>query len=287
MTSPNWAPLKDELAHWRSAQKDLPLWWRDDDAIAPTAALDQLCEMAIKHQIPLHLAVIPQGATPALARHCGDGQKFPVLIHGFAHVSHSHPPAKKSEFGDDRPTGIRLGETSWGLNALRGLFANACLPVFVPPWNRIAADMAPALKTQGFQALSTFGPRPAPPTTAPPKTEPPMAAAPAATTTPQSAAHMRYMGKFQQLNTHLDPIDWRGTRSALDTDRLIAQIVRQLHDRRIGRADNGEPYGLLTHHLVHDSAIWNFCDTLLGVLLDGGARPVHLREILPTKGGTK
>ena len=31
-----------ELAQWRSEELTLPIWWRDDDAIAPTPALERL-----------------------------------------------------------------------------------------------------------------------------------------------------------------------------------------------------------------------------------------------------
>merc|ERR1711969_541138 len=68
---------------------------------------------------------------------------------------------------------------------------------------------------------------------------------------------------LRRINTHLDPIDWRGSRSLVAPDRLIAQFAADLADRREGRADAAEPYGLLTHHLVHDAAIWRFVADLL------------------------
>ena len=34
-------------------------------------------------------------------------------------------------------------------------------------------------------------------------------------------------------------------------------------------ADNHEPYGILTHHLVHDAAIWHFTETLISRLMQG------------------
>jgi hypothetical protein len=33
--------------------------------------------------------------------------------------------------------------------------------------------------------------------------------------------------------------------------------------RVVSQADRGEPIGLLSHHLVHDEAIWFFCEALL------------------------
>ena len=53
-------------------------------------------------------------------------------------------------------------------------------------------------------------------------------------------------------------------------------------DRRLGLADNDEPLGLMTHHLVQDDEIWNFTRQVLAVLLAGPSRPVQ-----PTGPGTK
>ena len=61
-----------------------------------------------------------------------------------------------------------------------------------------------------------------------------------------------------QVNTHLDPVAWKSGGGLLDPSLLDAQLARELEDRRIGRADNAEPYGLLTHHLVQDDATWAF-----------------------------
>jgi hypothetical protein len=60
---------------------------------------------------------------------------------------------------------------------------------------------------------------------------------------------------------------------------LIAGIVKLLEDRRLGRTDTTEPLGFLTHHLVHDDAIWGFTERCLSVLLEGGAKPCNLLNI--------
>jgi len=38
--------------------------------------------------------------------------------------------------------------------------------------------------------------------------------------------------------------------------------VQHLADRRAGRADAGEPTGVMTHHLVHDAGCWDFMAAL-------------------------
>lgn len=239
--TPDWTPLDTELARWRDAGLRLPFWWRDDDAVEPGPALDRLIALAGRFDLPLHLAVIPAGATRALAETVTRNPALIPLVHGWAHASHAPEGQKKAEFGAHRPLAQMRAEAERGLATLTELFGPSLAPVFVPPWNRMVPDLAPDLPALGYTMLSTFGPRPG------------------AQAAPELAL----------VNTHLDPIDWRGSRSLVAPDRLIAQLAGALADRREGRADTAEPYGLLTHHLVHDAAIWSFTEALLSRLLAG------------------
>jgi hypothetical protein len=237
-----YAPLREELARWRGAGLALPLWWRDDDAVEPTPALERLIALAARLGAPLHLAVIPRHATAELAERLRRDAGVLALVHGWAHANHAPEDAKKAEFGANRPLPDLLHEAAAGLTRIEGLFGPTALPVFVPPWNRIAADLPAALPSAGFRALSRFGPRAAP------------LAAPG----------------LAEVNTHLDPIDWHGGRSAVATERLVAQIASDLALRRAGMTDAAEPYGLLTHHLVHDEAVWSVIEDLAGLFGESG-----------------
>lgn len=241
----DWTPLDRELDRWQRTGKTLPLWWRDDDAVAPTAALDRLTALAEEVDMPLHLAVIPAKAEPALAEAVNAHPRLIPVVHGWAHQSHAPEGEKKAEFSAHRPLPVMAKQARDGLTRLRALFGPALRPVFVPPWNRIAPELLPALPGLGYSAISTFTPRKS------------VLAAPGLT----------------QINTHLDPIDWRGSRSLVDPQALIAQLATQLADRRDGHTDNGEPYGVLTHHLVHDEAIWTFTRALLTRLRAGPVTP--------------
>ena len=240
--TPDWTPLDQELTIWRDSGMVLPLWWRDDDAIAPTPQLDQLIAMSDRLGLPVHLAVIPSAATPALARRIAQTQMRPV-VHGWAHESHAPTSEKKAEFGAHRPMPEILGEARQGLETLQDLFSGRCAPIFVPPWNRIAPEVTAGLANLGYAALSTFTPRKA------------LLAAPG----------------LEQINTHLDPIHWKGSRSLVPAQQLVDQVANDLKSRRNADTDNTEPYGILTHHLVHDDAIWAFTDALVTRLLAGPA----------------
>ena len=61
--------------------------------------------------------------------------------------------------------------------------------------------------------------------------------------------------------------NWRGTRSAVKTELLCQHIEKLLGDRLDGDADTTEPLGFLTHHLVHDPAIWDVTRAFWDVVL--------------------
>jgi len=242
--SPDWSPLDTELAIWQRSGLTLPLWWRDDDAIAPTNALGRLTQLSRSLNLPVHLAVIPHDATPALAQFVGAEELLVPVVHGWAHQNHAPVGEKKSEFRLHRPITAIQNDAKSGLVALTELFGKQLCPMFVPPWNRIAPEVVLGWPTLGFHILSTVKPRKA------------AWAAPG----------------LAQVNTHLDPIDWRGTRRLLPADILIQRTLTLLRDRREGRADNSEPFGILTHHLDHDEEIWSFIQALLSRLLEGSGK---------------
>ncbi|NVK16995.1 MAG: polysaccharide deacetylase [Rhodobacteraceae bacterium] len=239
--TPDWSELDRELDHWQQAGLCLPLWWRDDDAMSHSSELEQLAVLSADLDLPVHLAVIPQGATPDLARFIAEHPTLVPVVHGWAHQNHAPAGEKKAEFGAHRPLEELLDDAERGLTAMQNLFGGCLRPMFVPPWNRISPEMLTWLAGAGYTAVSTFTPR--------------KAAKPAS--------------GLLRVNTHLDPIDWKGGRGLLPLDKLIMQVAHQLRDRRMGDADNTEPYGLLTHHLVHDEATWSFTGALAKRLLDG------------------
>ncbi len=240
----NWKPLDAELAQWAETGMTLPLWWRDDDAVAATAALDRLSDLAASLDMPVHLAVIPAMADKTLAEKVSSDHHLIPMVHGWGHFNHAPKGEKKNEFGDHRPLGEMVEDARRGMTRLGDLFGDALRPVFVPPWNRISARFIAELPGLGYQALSTFTPRLA------------VQAAPG----------------MEQINSHLDPVAWHARRAMANPNRLIKQISAQLANRRQGTADNGEPYGILTHHLVLNDDIWEFTGQLMRHLSDG---PIH------------
>lgn len=228
----DWSDLRAELDQWGASGRTATFWWRDDDAVQPSGALERLLALSARHDAALALAVVPAAARPfALS------DRVLVLPHGHAHRNMAPPGAKKCEFPAARPVVDGVAAIATGWQRLRDLFGTAAVPLFVPPWNRIAPAYLPALSTIGMQGISTYG-----------------------------ARRQADEAGLRVLNTHIDPIDWRGSRGFAGDARTLDLAVGHLRARRLGRADADEPTGLLTHHLVHDEAVWAFADRFLDLV---------------------
>ena len=71
-----WSDLTQELDAWTADGRRATLWWRDDDAAEPDAALERLLALAATHGLPLALAVIPARATRALAQRLAEADEI-------------------------------------------------------------------------------------------------------------------------------------------------------------------------------------------------------------------
>ncbi|MGO4134209.1 polysaccharide deacetylase family protein [Rhizobium brockwellii] len=226
-----WDPLHRELDRWQAAGRVARFWLRDDDAVEPTPALETLMALTGESEVPLTLAVIPGLTGETLAARLAEETSVAVAVHGWSHTNHGGPQGKKQELGGERPAEAVLGELREGFRLLQRLHSARFLPLLVPPWNRIDAALIPALPALGFAALSVYG-------------------------------RAKQDGPMPRINTHVDIIDWHGTRGGRGEAELVAELVAELRDRFAG---SGEPVGVLTHHLVHDAAALDFLSALFAV----------------------
>jgi peptidoglycan/xylan/chitin deacetylase (PgdA/CDA1 family) len=240
-----WRALDAELQAYAAAGLEPRLWLRDDDATEATAALDRFLDLVAGHHVPPVLAVIPSRATAALAQRLALAPGVWVAQHGYAHVNHAPPGQKKAELGDQRPVRVMLDEIARGRSRLTALFGGRSLPLLVPPWNRIAPDVARSVLGDGLaRAVSTFG------------------------------AALRGSG-LAVANTDVDIIDWRGGRRGKPADMVAGEVAAALADARV----SGAPVGLLTHHLDHDEVAHEALARLLAATA-GKARWLDGREVL-------
>jgi len=223
------AALRDRLDALAAAGRRVSFWWRDDDAVAATPALDRLIGIAAGHGVPLALAVIPARAEASLAARLADAPRVAVLQHGFAHANHEPAGGRAAEVGSARPADVVLAELDAGRRRLADLFGDRLLPVLVPPWNRIAPEIAARRREAGLVGLSTF--------------------------TARTVADHR-------LDAHLDPIAWKTTRGFAGFGKMLRLLDEELAARAAlaggPAAAPIAPIGLLTHHLAHDAGVWAF-----------------------------
>lgn len=227
-----WDALNEELSRWQAVGRTATFWWRDDDAVRDTPEFRRLLKLSAEFGVPLAVAVIPAPADRTLA----GISRIEILQHGYAHADHAGPGEKKSELGSGRPTEEIVRELGEGRRRLEELFGDRFLRVMVPPWNRIAGSVAASLPGLGYHGLSGFGAR---------------------------AAREELPG-LVRVNTHVDIVDWRGSRRFRGEAGALDAARAHLAARRTGEADRDEPTGLLTHHLAHDDACWKFIGDFVG-----------------------
>jgi len=206
-------------------------WLRDDDAVEPTEQLAKLATMTDAFSVPATLAVIPEKTGADLASYLDTQPHLDVAVHGWSHRSYAGAGEKKQELGSHRPLPDIVSELKHGFDKMAELHAPRFVPMLVPPWNRISQELIEKLPELGFAALSTFGPE---------KTAP-----------------------VAMLNSHVDIMDWHGTRGGRPAADLIAETIALIE-----APDRAPVIGVLGHHLVHDDSAWHFLDLLFGVTAD-------------------
>lgn len=234
-----WQPLQDELAQWRNAGRSASLWLRDDDAVAPTPALDRLADLARGHDVPVALAIIPARTGPALANRLAVEKIIHPVVHGWSHANHAPASEKKQELGLHRPRATVLGELADGLARLREFYGDRLTPMLVPPWNRIDPSLLDDLPEAGFTGLSAFGHK------------------------------LISRPDLTVVNTHIDIVDSRAGNRCRDHGTLIAGLVQELQGARA--TGGGRPVGVLSHHLVSDDDAFRFLADLFTVAAQSGA----------------
>ena len=235
----DWRPLERELCRWQENGRGAALWLRDDDAEAPTAALDRLLEITAAHGVQVLLAIIPVRTVEALAERLHGVRHVEPAVHGVRHHNHAGQGEKKSELGEARSADVVLAELGAARERMAGLFRSLS-GILVPPWNRIARGVAERIGEAGFTALSAFG-------------------------------WMQAGSGVRQLNTHVDLIDWKDQGRWRDLDEVIALLTEALATSRTSHGH--APIGILSHHLRANAGT----QRVLIQLLEGTARQPGLR----------
>ena len=233
-----WQWLDRELDTWADTDQTANFWWRDDDATEPGVALEKLIGLGNNWNIPLALAVIPIGLKPELVDFLRDGSLTCVFQHGFTHENHAAPGQRKLELGGTQTIEKSIADLERGYQILHEHFSARFKPVLVPPWNRIDDKLVAHLPEIGFTGISTM-----------------------------KVCRNAYPAPgLRQVNTHLDPVNWRHQGGFIGVYPAIAILVQHLIAKRLGYRDYNEPTGILTHHLAQNEAVWQFLEDLMQFL---------------------
>ncbi len=225
-----WAPVHHQLQLWLDENRKAQMWLRDDDAVTVTRNLERLVDLCRPHGICPLIACVPKGANPELAAYLSASQ-VEAAMHGWSHANHQPAGIKAQEFPPHRGQAVILEELRQAVARLDNLFGGKTVPIYVPPWNRIDPEVAGLLPGLGFVGLSTFG----------------------------NKRLLAEAEALKEINTHVDIIDWAGTRGGWALDLLIVKLAQELERARC----DGGVVGILTHHLVHDDRAWRFLDELV------------------------
>jgi hypothetical protein len=254
-----WADLDAELTFWAQAGECPTFWWRDDDTQAPTEDLDRLIGLAEQYHAPLHLAIVPSDIDRGLAARMAASPSVYAMQHGFAHVNHEPKGTGASEVGELRDLELQAEDLREGWRRMLRADLPNLLPVFVPPWNRIADKTVRILPELGYTVLSDFYRRP----------------------NPSPVKGLMY------FNAHIDPIRWKEGAKFAGTEKTLDQCVGHLRQRRLGEAEREEPTCFCTHHLQTDAATWEFSAELMARLTHGErTRWATMPDLMKEQGST-
>jgi len=224
--------LTTHLDWFADRGRKVRFWWRDDDAIEPSPALDRMLALANQHRIDLALAVIPKDATQALADRLASEPHAVVLQHGWQHKNFQlkERREKAAELGSRRDPDELMTQLAEGRTRLEQLFGEKFIPAIVPPWNRIDPEISRRLPGIGLPGLSTFT--------------------------------WHNFPRDHQVQSHVDILKWKKQVRFIGWESARLRFDLQLTRRRNVRA---EPVGLLTHHLAHDEGCFEFLEEFLAI----------------------
>jgi hypothetical protein len=214
--------LDCELALWRRLGRAPVMWWRDDDARAPTPQLDRLLDVAAG--LPLSLAVIPDGDMRPLARRLDGVPGLTIAQHGVDHENRRAEGGPRGEF----PHGTSKADIARAVAAgRRRMEEDGLAPAFfTPPWNESDEALLQAVRAAGYPAYS-------------------------------AGIYGRPEEGLLHFGAQVDFLRWKGSPRFRSTGRIFNALRRQLERRRTSHRFS-EPIGILTHHLVHDERTWRF-----------------------------
>jgi hypothetical protein len=242
-----WHALAEELRHWRGRNARPGFWWRDDDTGPADPPFRAFLAAIDRIGVPVGLAVVPGRLKPETAEEVRQRRHCFVMQHGYRHLDHF----RSCEYPGFRHPREVSAEIDAGQAALQGQLAAQMIPVFVPPWNRLAPRFHPELARAGFRGISArlhCGP---------------------------------WLAQESQGLVEI-PVHVNSTRPGavfIGDEPFVAQVLRHLRAKRRGLAPWSQPTGILTHYFC-EVRVWQAMDRLVKTVLDGGGEWLGGRDLV-------
>jgi hypothetical protein len=230
-------------------------WWRDDDLVEMTPGLERLSERSLQYRVPCLLSTIAERTSKKLSDLDHHGEILQFACHGLRHQNFERWRFRASEFGPSRSESDVANDLEAAWVAMKSVFGERALPIFVPPWNRFHPKHCEVLVKSKFRGLSSF-----------------------------AGNHPRIVpAAIRRFDVHVDIMDWRSTPVVLDQDVIVARLsraFRKLSPSKLFRPNAPlKPIGILTHHRVMNDAAWSIMDELFESLFQLGVRPESPRRL--------
>lgn len=244
-TATRFDALSEELAQWERAGRVATFWWRDDDAPASATHLERMLAVGRAWGVSCGLAVVPTRDLRQLHAQLLHDPVAQVLLHGYTHTNHAPEGAPPSELGPERPVDEICDELRAGREILYARFGHRFVPMLVPPWHGVGAELLRRLPALDLPLYSVKGP-------------------------PQDVQ----VPGLTHFPMHFEV--------GVDEAGALKALCEHLRARRLGTVPD-EPTGVLTHHWALTDDVFVFLERILELVRDHPAtrwlRPSELLTV--------
>ena len=222
--------LRESLELLQPEEKQVRIFFRDDDIDEDEDSLVRLLDLFLAHGVPLNLAIIPDLLSDATVRRLHTRElwipeSLGLIQHGWKHINHEQE-GRKCEFGISRSLADKFNDIARGKSRLEEAFGPRFYPAFTPPWNRCTQDTFGVLDELGFMVFSK-----------------------------DRGKELAEGHRFQEISTTLDLYRWKDGATLQPPDFIVKTLISQLWEL--------DTIGILLHHKVMDIAALTFLDQLL------------------------
>lgn len=237
----------NQLQKILTEQKEIDIFFRDDDVDVTEENLRRLLTIFADRKIPLIAGVIPKPLTEDCIKLLAQFSEFTELVqHGWQHVNHEIL-GRKCEFGVSRNFEEQFSDLAAGQKIMNEAFGENWFPAFIPPWNRCTEITYRALDELGFRVLSKL----------------------------RGSQPLVTGFQFQEISVTLDIFRWQNGATLKSSEEIYEELSKQIVE--------GSPIGIMLHHKVMTDEAFLLLEQLLDGLKQSPSVKFHTLKSLENK----